>query len=165
MGSDADRTAHDDLWRTLQIVSEWIRTADTKAGATLAIDGAILAVVTSRFRDSPGPGVLAVIALTAAIALGSASVLLAIWTVVPRARWLKTESISHYGTIAAFRSAADYRNAAATILADTDRLAENLSRHIWAFSRAAVRKYRFVTAAIQLLAGAMLLGALGLLLR
>jgi hypothetical protein len=40
MSSDANRATHDDLWRTLQIVSEWIRTADTKAGATLAIGGA-----------------------------------------------------------------------------------------------------------------------------
>lgn len=164
MGSDANRTAHDDLWRTLQIVSEWIRTADTKAGATLAIDGAVLAVAASRLRGSPVPGVLAVVALSVAIALGSVSVLLAIWTVVPRARWLGTDSISHYGTIAAFRSAADYRSAAVTILAEPDRLAENLSRHIWALSRAAARKYRFVTGAIQLLAGAMLVGALGLLL-
>jgi hypothetical protein len=164
MGSDANRTAHDDLWRTLQIVSEWIRTADTKAGATLAIDGAVLAVAASRLRGSPAPGVPAVVALSVAVALAAVSVLLAIWTVVPRARRLGTDAMSHYGTIAAFRSAAEYRTAALAVLAEPDELAKNLTQHIWAFSRAAARKYRYVTWAIRLLAGAMLVGAIGLLL-
>ncbi len=159
-----DGEVHDDLWRTLQIVSEWIRTADTKAGATLAIDGAVLAVTTARLRGAPSPGLPAVIALSAAIALAAASVLLAIWTVVPRARRLGTEAISHYGTIAAFGSAAEYRAAALAVLAEPEVLAENLTRHIWAFSRAAALKYRFVARAIWLLAGAILVGAAGLLL-
>ncbi|MDX3194509.1 DUF5706 domain-containing protein [Streptomyces sp. MN03-5084-2B] len=145
-------------------MSEWIRTADTKAGATLAVDGAVLAVAASRLRGTPPPGVPAVVALSVAVALAAASVLLAIWTVVPRARRLGTEAISHYGTIAAFRSAAEYRVAVLTTLSEPDDLAEHLTRHIWAFSRAATRKYRFVTWAIRLLAGAMLVGATGLLL-
>lgn len=164
MGTDAGKTAHDDLWRTLQIVSEWIRAADTKAGATLAVDGAVLAVAASRLRGTPPPGVPAVVALSVAVALAAASVLLAIWTVIPRARQLGTDAISHYGTIAAFRSAAEYRIAALTTLAEPDDLAAHLTRHIWAFSRTAARKYRFVTWAIRLLAGAMLVGATGLLL-
>ncbi|MEU7782705.1 Pycsar system effector family protein [Amycolatopsis sp. NPDC049159] len=88
---------------------------------------------------------------------GARCVLLAIWTVVPRAKWLKTRSIAHYGTIAAFTSAGDYRTAAQAILGDPDRLAENLAQHIWALSKAAHRKYRFVT-------WAMLAGAVGLIL-
>jgi hypothetical protein len=161
MGDDA---VHDDLWRTLQIVSEWIRTADTKAGATFAVGGAVLAVAATRLRGSPAPGVPAVVALSVAIVLGAASVLLAILTVVPRARRLGTEAISHYGTIAAFGSAAEYRAAALVILGEPEALAENLTRHIWVFSRAAERKYRSVTWAIRLLAAAMLVGACGLLL-
>ncbi|UOX88640.1 DUF5706 domain-containing protein [Amycolatopsis sp. FBCC-B4732] len=86
--------------------------------------------------------------MSLAVALGSVSVLLAIWTVVPRAKWLKTRSVAHYGTIAAFTSAGDCRTAAQAILGDPDRLAENLAQHIWALSKAAQRKYRFVTWAI-----------------
>ena len=43
-------------------------------------------------------------------------------------------------------------------------LTANLTQHIWVFSRAAERKYRCVTWAIWLLAGAMLVGVAGLLL-
>ncbi|MEV6827215.1 Pycsar system effector family protein [Amycolatopsis sp. NPDC051102] len=145
-------------------MSEWIRVADTKAGATLAIDGAVLAVAASRLRGSPAPGVLALVALSGAVVLGSVSVLLAIWTVIPRAKRLGIDSICHYGTIAAFRSAAEYRANVMEILATPDSLADNLTRHIWTLSRVADRKYRCVTGAIRLLAGAMLVGALGLLL-
>jgi hypothetical protein len=159
-----DDEVHADLWRTLQIVSEWIRTADTKAGATFAVGGAVLAVAATRLRGSPAPGVPAVVALSAAITLAAASVLLAIWTVVPRARRLGTKAISHYGTIAAFGSAAEYRAAALAVLGEPEELAANLTQHIWVFSRAAERKYRCVTWAIRLLAGAMLVGVAGLLL-
>lgn len=164
MGNTDEGAAREDLWRTLQIVMERIRVADTKAGATLAVDGAILAVVAARLRGFPTLGLPAVVALSVAITLAAASVLLAVWTVVPRARRLSIDSIAHYGTIAAFDSAASYRAAALATLADLDDLTVNLTRHIWAFSRTVMRKYTLVTWAIRLLAGAVLVGVLALLL-
>lgn len=164
METTTDESAHEDLWRTLQIVSDWIKVADTKAGATLAVDGAVLAVTAARLRGSPAPGVPAILVSSVAIAFAAASVLLAIWTVLPRARRLGTDSISHYGTIAAFNSPADYLAAALTTLNDLDQLSKNITQHIWALSRAADRKYHLVRWAIVLLAGAMLVGTLGLLL-
>ena len=164
MDTPADESAHEDLWRTFHIVSDWIKVADTKAGATLAVDGAVLAVTAARLRGSPAPGVPAILVSSAAIALAAASALLAIWTVLPRARRLRINSISHYGTIAAFASPEEYCAAALTTLTDLDQLSKNITHHIWAFSRAAVRKYQLVRWAIMLLAGAMLVGTLGLLL-
>ena len=154
----------EDLWRTLQTVSDWIRIADTKAGATLAVDGAILALVTARLRGSPALAIPAVVALSVTIALAAASVLLAIWAVVPRVRHRSVDSIAHYGTIAAFDSAASYRAAALASLTDLEDLARNLTEHIWMLSRTAMRKYLLVTWAIRLLAGAMLVGVAALLL-
>jgi hypothetical protein len=160
----ADESAHEHLWRTLQIVSDWIKVADTKAGAALAVDGAVLAVTAARLRGSPAPSIPSILVSSVAVALAAASVLLAIWTVLPRAQRLRTESISYYGTIAAFNSAAEFRTAALTTLSDPDQLSKNIAQHIWAFSRAAARKYRLVRWAIMLLAGSMLVGTLGLLL-
>jgi hypothetical protein len=148
----------------LQIVSEWIRVADAKAGATLAVGGAVLALAAARLRGLPTSSGAALAALFVAILLAAASVLLAIWTVMPRARRLRVSSISHYGTIAAFSSAADYRVAALATFTVPDKLADALAGHIWTLSRIAMTKYRLVSAAIALLAGAMLVGTLGLLL-
>jgi drug/metabolite transporter (DMT)-like permease len=164
MTNTAEGTAHDDLWRTLQIVSEWIRVADTKAGAALAVDGAVLALTATRLQGDPSPQLPAILALSMAIALAAASVLSAIWTVVPRARRLRTNSITHYGTIAAFTSPASYHTVALETLTDPESLTKNLTQHIWTFSRAAARKYVLVTWAINLLAGGMLAGTIGLLL-
>lgn len=164
MDSTADGTAHEDLWRILQNVSDWIRVADAKAGAALAIDGAVLALAAARLRGSQSLGIPAIVALSLAVILAAASVLLAIWTVMPRARGLRITSIAHYGTIAAFNSAVEYRGAALAALTDLDGMVENLSQHIWTFSRVAARKYLLVTWAIRLLASGMLAGVLGLLL-
>lgn len=145
-------------------MSDWIKVADTKAGATLAVDGAVLAVAAARLRGAPAPGVPAISVSCAAIALAAAGVILAIWTVLPRARRLRINSISHYGTIAAFDSPAEYCAAALATLNDVDQLSKNITQHIWAFSRAAAHKDQLVRWAIMLLAGAMLVGTLGLLL-
>lgn len=48
MDTPADESAHEDLRRTLHIVSDWIKVADTKAGATLTVDGAVLAVTAAQ---------------------------------------------------------------------------------------------------------------------
>src|SRR5262249_29161224 len=85
----------DSLWRTLQIVTDWIKVADTKAGAALAVDGVMLAIFTARLRSTPAASTISTAGLLIAIALAAASALFAVWTVVPRARRLQANSMVH----------------------------------------------------------------------
>lgn len=162
---DDDSNLRDDLWRTLQTVSDWIRVADAKAGAALAIDGVLLAIITARLRATAAPSALAVAGSSATIAVAAVSALLAIWAVVPRTRWLRANSLVHYGTIAAFGTASAYRTAAVAAFTDPNGVVEALTAHIWTISRSAVRKYRLVTLAILLLVVAMVLALASMLVR
>jgi hypothetical protein len=157
--------SREDLWRTLQVVSEWIRVADAKAGACIAVDGVMLALFAARLRGSPDPSVLAGIVLFSATGLAALSALIAVWTVLPRARRLGAKSIVHYGTIAAFDSSTSYHAAAFKVMSDPNEFAKNLTQHIWTMSRAADHKYFLVNWGIRLLIGAVAAGAIALLLR
>src|SRR5919198_6701047 len=141
--------SRDDLWRTLQVVSEWIRVADAKAGACIAVDGVMLALFAARLRGSPDLTILAVASLYTATGLAAVSALLAVWTVLPRAQRLGANSIVHYGTIAKFDSSDDYHAAACGIMVDQNLFTTDLSRHIWIMARAAALKYSFVNWAIR----------------
>ncbi len=66
---DTSDMTREGLWRILQTVSEWIRVADAKAGATLAVDGVMLALLVGRLRGTPAPRTLATVGLHGAIAL------------------------------------------------------------------------------------------------
>jgi hypothetical protein len=159
------KVSRDDLWRTLAVVSEWIRVADAKAGACLAVDGVMLALFAARLRGSPGPSVLATVTLSTATSMAALSALVAVWTVLPRARRLGAMSLVHYGTIAGFESADQYYVAASTALTDVDDFDRNLTQHIWTMSRAAAHKYLLVGWTIRLLVTAVTIGILALLLR
>jgi hypothetical protein len=160
---DIRGTVREDLWRTLQTVSEWIRVADAKAGATLAVDGVMLALLVGRLRGIPTPSAVPAAGFSAAVILAAVSGLLAIWTVVPRTRRLGAASMVHYGTIAGFGSAVTYHSAAVALLADPDAVAKALTDHIWTISRSAKRKYLLVTWAIRLLVGSLVVGMFAVL--
>lgn len=153
----------DDLWRTLQAVSEWVRVADAKAGAILAVDGVLLALSTGRLKGTPTPPVPAAVGLSIALTAAAVSGLLAVWTVVPRMKRLGATSMIHYGAIATFDSAASYHNAAVSLAEDPDGITMALTQQIWTISRSAKRKYHLVTWAIRLLVASLFAGALSLL--
>jgi pycsar effector protein len=161
---ESTAVVREDLWRTLQTVSDWIRVADAKAAATLTVDGVILAILTTKLGSTPNPTPVGTVVLSVAVALTAVSGLLAIWAVVPRTRRLKARSMVHYGTIAAFETPAMYCSAAISTFTNPDDLAKALADHIWTISRSAVRKYRLVTLGIQLLVGGFCLGLVAILL-
>lgn len=161
---DAAESSREDLWRTMQTISDWIRVADAKAGATLAIDGVVLALLSGRLRGPTGLSAASTVSLSLGVALAAASGLLAIWAVVPRTKRLRADSMVHYGTIAAFESAAAYHDAALALHADPEALSKALTGHIWIISRSARTKYLLVIWAIRLLAATLIVGLVALLL-
>jgi hypothetical protein len=151
-------TVKDDLWRTLQTVSEWVRVADAKAGATLAVDGVLLALLTGRLRGAQAPSALMTAGLSVALTAAAVSGLLAVSAIVPRMKRLGADSMIHYGTIAAFGSARSYHEEAVALISDLEAASRALTQHIWIISRSAKRKYHLVTWAIRLLVGSLIAG-------
>lgn len=154
----------EDLWRTLQAVSDWVKFADAKAGATLAVDGVILALLAGHLRGFPRPEFSTIVALFCAIALAAFSGLLAVWAVMPRLRRLGADSMMHYGTIANFEDVDTYCAAAIATLTNPDKFAKTITSHIWTISRVAAHKYHLIIWSIRFLTGALTVGVLTLLM-
>jgi len=126
------------LWRGLQSLNEWIKFADAKAGAVLASDGVLIAVAT-QWSDEPGP------LLLAALGLAVLSGLLAIWAVVPRLSLVKPSSPFYFDHIVReCRTSEAYREWILPIAHDPAALETSLADHIWAMSRVAKVKYKWV---------------------
>ncbi|MFS8096730.1 DUF5706 domain-containing protein [Lentzea alba] len=154
----------DFLWRTLGGVSDWVRFADAKAGAALAVDGVMVVLLAGRLTRTPAPGAFVAVILSAALALAAVSALAAVWTVVPRMKRLGASAMIHYGTLASFDTAEACTAAFKAKLADPDEMISVLTTQIWTLSRAADRKYKLVGTSVRLLAGALAVGLLGVLL-
>ncbi|WP_432893397.1 Pycsar system effector family protein [Kribbella sp. CA-245084] len=133
------------LWQVLQTVNDWIKFADAKAGAVLAGDGVLIAVVAQSSDDVTA---LLLPALVVAVLSG----LLALWAVVPRLGLVYPASPFYFNHVASqCEDAKAYREWILPTLRDPAALEQTLSDQIWAMSRVARVKYRWVRFATWLL--------------
>jgi hypothetical protein len=160
---DFQHSSSEDLWRTLQQIAEWIRFADAKAGAVIAVDGVMIAFHAGRLDNEANSGLAPTLALCAAMVVAALSALFAVMTVSPRARRFGASSALHYDIIAAHPSASAFHEAATAMYADRDRIDEALTTHVWTLARIAQRKYTHAAWAIRIAIGAFFLGLLALL--
>jgi hypothetical protein len=160
---DTEHSLSEDLWRTLQHIAEWIRFADAKAGAVVAVDGAMIAFYASRLDDRANQELVQTVILSATTISAAVSALFAVMTVAPRARRVGATSALHYDIIAAHPSVTAFHQAATAMYADRDRVDEALTTHVWTLARIARRKYTYATWSIRVAIGAFLLGLLALL--
>jgi hypothetical protein len=135
------------LWRTLDLVYDSIRLADAKAGSILFMDGGIATIVSTRVVDAQtvlrGNYVLiAIIAIAALLWLTSIS--FAVLAVRPRLGSQAGDSLLYFGDIARTYPAGfrEYADAAESGLATEQQIMDQISKQIWANSRAAVRKHQ-----------------------
>ncbi|MFI6909643.1 Pycsar system effector family protein [Nonomuraea sp. NPDC050394] len=159
-----ERSVLEDLYRNIQQIAEWIRFADAKAGAIVAVNGVMIAFYAGRLGGNPRPSAIAVVSTSAALVVAAFSALLAVVTVSPRARRLGANSAIHYGTIAAHASAEAFHQTVMTVYADAKQLDRALSTELWMLARIADRKYIYVVWAIRVWIAAFLLGVVTLLL-
>lgn len=73
-------------WKLLSMTNEWIRFADTKAGATIAFSGAMGTLLFNLVKDLPETGTLFDISVVLTCVLLFTSVLLAGWVIAPRVK-------------------------------------------------------------------------------
>lgn len=148
----------DRIWRTLELVNEWIRHAEAKAGATLAGTIAVAAGLFALWQASPpvwrwwlvASAALAIVAFLVAAWLSIASL-------VPRLRVAPskegTPNPLYFNDIAAWSDGqATYLSEMMTISARPERLATELARQVWANSNVASRKFRWANRAVVALA-------------
>lgn len=159
-------TNAEDAWKTLAQVTDWIKVADTKAGAVLSacgvLGGAVLHGMPPQQQWAQQPWSVGL--LFTSLALAAASALLAVQVFAPRLKAGEPTSLLYFDHIArGYAQPERFSRHYLTMLDADDRLRESLAEQVWATSTVARRKFRRVTPAVWLFGVSLLVaGGAGL---
>ncbi|MFE3881733.1 Pycsar system effector family protein [Streptomyces lydicus] len=149
----------DHAWKALGLVIDWIKHAETKAGATLAATGVTGGVLYNLIKDagSPSSWLLASAILCALMVLGAG--LCAGMVLWPRLKMKEAPtSLLYFHHIARGHAAgASYATSLVALTKDVEALVAEIAGQSWANSRVAHDKYMWGGWAIRLLLGALIL--------
>lgn len=147
---------HDDLWVVHTAVNEWVRFADTKAGAVLGAQGVIFALaipslVEHRAWILAEPLVCTLVIVAAACAL--LSVAWSLKCVIPRLRVGEAKSLIFFGHIAqAFDNPEAYHEMFERYRNDEKGISGHIAHQVWSNSVVAWKKYKDSTWALRFFA-------------
>jgi hypothetical protein len=160
--------ATDDPWKALEIIGDWVRFADAKAGAVLASSGILAGLTIQRLPAALASrsAALQVACLAATVLALSGSAFAALMVLIPRTRTTSPTSLLHFADIARkYRGrrshfADDFHR----MLVDESALTSQIADQVWAMSLVATRKFRYMSMAIRLLGTGLITAALASLL-
>lgn len=160
--------AADDAWRTLMLVVEWVKHAETKAAATLASTGVVAGLLYALVSQAKKPGVAFAVVASATAAAVVVAAVSAGAALRPRLSVGPAPlSLLYYrGITHRFPRDTDaYARAFTELIADRPAMLMELSGQIWGNATVASRKYRAVNTAITTLMLALVLLAVAAVLR
>jgi hypothetical protein len=140
----------ENLWKTYEAINEFIRFADTKATAIMAIDGVIagfffsnIGTIQTILKVKP----IALIPLLMVAGFIMLSLGFSAYCVIPRLKMNKSKCLIFFCDISEYRSAEAYRKAIENEMSG-DKIEGHLTDQIWANSRIAKRKYTAITISV-----------------
>lgn len=151
----------DHAWKALALVIDWIKHAETKAGATLAAAGVSGGVLYNLVKDQANPDgylpLAAVLCTIAVFAAGSSAALAFIPRLGRRAD--APESPLYFKHIAKKhpRKPHTYFDDLSRLTASAEDLVGEIAEQVWANSQVAARKYTWASRAVICLAIALLM--------
>jgi hypothetical protein len=156
------------VWRAFTNLNDWVRFSDTKAAAVLAADGVIVASIATLLAGSHTSVFqrpLAIIWLAAIVIAAFYSAVNALTSISPRLKTSEeSSSLVFYMDIdRGYPSSAAFTKTLREALANPDRAVTEIGQQVWANSKVASLKYRFVAKALNGLACAVYLGFTGIL--
>ena len=137
---------NENYWNVLQHTHEWVRFADTKAGAVLAAQIAVFAVgvpplIEHREALASLPcstWILAALLVAAIISTGTS-----LWAIVPRLKVGEPKSLIFFAHIdKAYNSGESFSSHAREYYEDHENFPDQILEQVWAVSKVAVKKHR-----------------------
>jgi len=161
-------TTIETLWKTYNVINEWIRFSDTKAGAILATNGVITSIVLPKLSDYTiflNDHLVLLILLILGIITTFISIISSIICLSPTLKiGTKTNSVIFFANIAEnFETYNDYEKNALDVLTDEKHAATQIAQQVWANSKVAMKKYKAVAWAIYSLELTIIIGILSTL--
>jgi hypothetical protein len=151
----------DEAWRVLGQVNDWIRFADTKAGAVVAASGVLggLLVKSAPSRNDFRTHTTYAVLLSLALASVAVGMLLALRVLTPKLRSGEPRSLVYFSHVAKKypRTPSDFVERFKSMADDENQLAIQVLDQVWANSCVAYRKYRMVTWAIWFFRAALVI--------
>ena len=144
-------TKTENLWKTYEAINQFIRFADTKATAILAVNGVIagfyfsnIGTIQTILEQKP----IAFMPLAVAMASVVISVVFSAYCIIPRLKMNKSNCLIFFYDIAKnYPTASDYEKAIKEEISD-EKIDKYLADQIWANSKIAVKKYNAVDLSI-----------------
>jgi len=151
----------DTLWKTYETTSDLIKFADAKAGAVLAANGIIIGSLVANLQSSIVAlhnHLALLILLLLIVAATTFSTYFSIVCLSPNTKFVASDSLIFFGSVAQFQTRNLYEEAARVAFADDTALLTQLTQEVWATARVATSKYRAVAWAIRGLGVSVFLG-------
>lgn len=152
---------HEDLWKTLTSINEWVRFSEGKAVGLLAAQGVLISVIGQNGLGYEGAHVTLALCLgSAALILNAISMFYAFLCLNPRLKLRGGVSPLYFGSIAqSFNNSADYQRYFMEKMANSESVSRELCGQIFVNSQIADRKFRNVAHSIRAFVFSILLWA------
>lgn len=143
----------DHAWKALGLVIDWIKHAETKAGATLASAGVAGVVLYNLIKDVTTPSTWLILASTLCALAAAGAGLCSGFVLWPRLKMREEPtSLLYFHHIARGHAASDtYATSLISLTTDMDALVTEIAKQGWANSQVAHKKYIWGARAIRLL--------------
>jgi hypothetical protein len=143
---------HEDLWKTLAYINEWVRFSEGKAVGLLAAQGVLISVIGQNGLDYEGSHVSWALCLgSVALILNIISMFYAFMCLNPRLKLRGGVSPLFFGSIAqSFKNSADYQRHFMEKMTDSESVSKELCGQIFVNSQIADRKFRNVAYSIRI---------------
>jgi hypothetical protein len=148
----------DPAWKTLGLINDWVKHAETKGAGSLAAAGVIGGILFNVIKDRPHVNIGVGIAATACAICVVVAALFAAASLWPRLRGREQPtSPLYFSHIArAHTDISTYRDTFRLLTADKEQIIREVAAQVWANAHVAHKKYRWAGYAIAAVIGALL---------
>ena len=149
---------HDDLWKTLASINEWVRFSEGKAIALLAAQGLFVSIIAQNgLGQESGTETVSLCLGYLALILNVISMFFAFLCLNPRLKLGGGVSPLYFGSIASsFNNSKEYQSYFKEKMGDSESVLRELSGQIFVNSQIADRKYRNVAYSLRIFIASIL---------
>jgi hypothetical protein len=148
----------DPAWKTLGLVNDWLKHAETKGAGSLAAAGVIGGILFNIIKDRPHVNIWAGVAATACGVCVIGAALFAAASLWPRltSREQPTSPLYFNHIARAHADVSTYHDAFRLLTGDKEQIIREVAVQVWANAHVAHKKYRWAGVAIAAVIAALL---------
>lgn len=143
---------NENYWNTYQMVNDWTKFSDTKAGILVTVYGVILTIIYSNATEvynGISSSCIVLILSSICIILSIISIFFAFQCLNPRLKNNNPKSVLYFGHIAKNKNYNDYFQHSEDVFSDENKTSEQLAEQVYVNSTIAWKKFSNVSLSIR----------------